>query len=675
MVCVAFVLVPERSIVKAADDAFITIMKDGSVLGTDKIVRIGNTYTFVDDINTGEARYGIEIMRDNVVIDGAGHTLEGKFNRTALWNHTISRYGIRTSNKDCITIKNLNIKKYGDGICHFLSSYGNIINNNITDCGGGILIYNSINNTLSSNSLVNNTEHFEIHVDSFSDYNNDIDTSNTMDGKPFYYWINQSDRTVPTDAAFVFLIQCTNITISNIEFSGNDQNIFLKATTNCTIYNNTIIGSGKNRGIELENSNNNKIFNNTIKNQNFGVLLESSVNNVIDKNHFTDDGVGIKLTGSYNTTVFSNIITKTVEGIYFAEFNSEPPTVSYSVTGNIISGNQIADGTNGITAHGNNVVDKNRILGNSGTAIKVDKNTTVTNNVVFNCGTGIVVTKSYNFMKNNTIANTGYSFFFPELHSDYWRMNYVNVIINDIDESNTIDGKPVCYWVNKQDETVPENAGYVILVKCNNVTVQNLNFTSNKEGIILLGTKNSTVFRNWLSENSIGLGIFHSDNNTVSENIIKNNDAGIRIGDSKYNTITFNNITNNTWGIDFKGSQTNNTIYCNNFVENGVAGTTLQVSINKLYGAGLGNFWDNGTIGNYWSDYKIIHADATQINGTTVGNIPFYINENNQDNYPLMEETNIPEFSLWSILPVLIATTATVIIWKHKIQKAKTLRR
>jgi len=43
------------------------------------------------------------------------------------------------------------------------------------------------------------------------------------------------------------------------------------------------------------------------------------------------------------------------------------------------------------------------------------------------------------------------------------------------------------------------------------------------------------------------------------------------------------------------------------------------------------NEWDNGLEGNYWSNYTGTDSD---LNG--VGDIPYVIDENNQDNYPLM---------------------------------------
>jgi nitrous oxidase accessory protein NosD len=74
------------------------------------------------------------------------------------------------------------------------------------------------------------------------------------------------------------------------------------------------------------------------------------------------------------------------------------------------------------------------------------------------------------------------------------------------------------------------------------------------------------------------------------------------------------------------------------------------------------NIWDNGTIGNYWSDYEGLDSDEDGI-----GDTPYIINENNQDNHPLMNPSAIPEFPSWLILPLFLIATFSALVVKKRI--------
>jgi len=136
---------------------------------------------------------------------------------------------------------------------------------------------------------------------------------------------------------------------------------------------------------------------------------------------------------------------------------------------------------------------------------------------------------------------------------------------------------------------------------------------------------------------------------------------------------------NNGWGIRLEGSQNNNVIYHNSFVDNKVE-EGLQVSIPGEWTmdgmkSGGGNVWDNGTVGNYWSDYLVRYPNATEIDGSGVGDTPFYINENNIDRYPVMEAAIIPEFPSWTpITFTLVVLAVAFAIYKQKLRKPKDER-
>jgi hypothetical protein len=52
----------------------------------------------------------------------------------------------------------------------------------------------------------------------------------------------------------------------------------------------------------------------------------------------------------------------------------------------------------------------------------------------------------------------------------------------------------------------------------------------------------------------------------------------------------------------------------------------------------VANTWDDGypAGGNYWSDYVTRYPSASEIDASGLWDTPYVINENNQDNYPLM---------------------------------------
>jgi hypothetical protein len=75
----------------------------------------------------------------------------------------------------------------------------------VRNFANGITLSRSIYVRLRDDSMMNNTYNFgdetlQVH---------DIDTSNTVDGKPIYFWVNQRDKQVPADAGFVALVDST----------------------------------------------------------------------------------------------------------------------------------------------------------------------------------------------------------------------------------------------------------------------------------------------------------------------------------------------------------------------------------------------------------------------------------------------------------------------------------
>jgi parallel beta-helix repeat protein len=155
--------------------------------------------------------------------------------------------------------------------------------------------------------------------------------------------------------------------------------------------------------------------------------------------------------------------------------------------------------------------------------------------------------------------------------------------------------------------------------------------TNNQYGITLVGSSEISVFGN-VAINGAYYGILvgeGSSGNVVSGNNVANNDlCGIWLYDfCSSNVISGNSMTNNHGGIGFQRSS-GNSVYHNNFIDN-----SFQV-LHPAPGWESVNTWneDYPSGGNYWSDYT-----GTDTNRDGIGDTPYIINANNQDNYPLMK--------------------------------------
>ena len=373
----------------------------------------------------------------------------------------------------------------------------------------------------------------------------------------------------------------------------------------------TVQGSGT--GITLSGRSNVTIKNMKINACDYGIMLVSSSNSSISANNISVNNYnGVWLYLSSNVSVYQNRITE-------CEY--------YGI---------------GLDNSQNNSICENTITDNEG-GLYLDwspNNIVVANNVTASTYSGIRLQVSpNNTLKHNIMADNRYNFeVFGDSPSD---------LVNHVDVSNTVNGKPVYYLINEWDRIVPSDAGYVALVNCSRIVVQNLNLTNNGKGVTVASTINSTVIGNkisnnvwgiWLLEshgvniisNDItansyyGVDIAYSSNNNISANHIRGSYlAGIRFSFSTHNNIIGNDVVNNQLGIKLYVSS-HNKIYHNNFL-----GNAQQVDAKT---SSVANAWDNGyqSGGNCWDDYSELDS-----NHDGIGDSPYEIEPNYADDYPL----------------------------------------
>jgi parallel beta-helix repeat protein len=412
-----------------------------------------------------------------------------------------------------------------------------------------------------------------------------------------------------------------NVTITDIVISNSHAySIFLDESSNCRIVNNSILSIDCMWGIRLVDSHHNLLTNNTVMNTYKAIELVGSSYNILSNNEVIDNTHGIWLNGQYHPS-----------------------------TGNTLRNNVMTDNKHSFLVY------------------------------------------------SHFMSRSGY--------------------INDVDTSNIVDGKPIYYWINRCNETIPLDASCVVIVDSSGITVKNLRLRNTATGVCLAYTENSVIENVTATTNYLGIWLEHSDSNIITKNNLTDNDgpgiflgwsghnnltdnfvqntnssgiwledclpgyntligntvlysrtgktqewdgAGILVDDSDHCKVIDNNVTSNSFGIVVGATQAtanqlsgnnivmndvglmlggavHNVIYHNNFIDN-----KLQVDTGKGMWEPRNNTFDSGypSGGNYWSNYTGVDLFSgpyqNEMGSDGIGDTRHVLDENNEDNYPLM---------------------------------------
>ncbi|PKP52540.1 MAG: hypothetical protein CVT90_02590, partial [Candidatus Altiarchaeales archaeon HGW-Altiarchaeales-3] len=308
------------------------------------------------------------------------------------------------------------------------------------------------------------------------------------------------------------------------------------------------------------------------------------------------------------------------------------PGYGVDITDNEIYNETISLFGNNITLNCNNA----QLIGNGegiGIHILSSDNSKVENCIIKNYATGLLLSYSTKVtLHNNSMENNTYNFDIQTTEISHY--------IHDIDTTNKVNGKRMYYLVNEQNAKI-DNAGFIALISCDNITVSNSTLTNNGYGAIIINSSSSKLMNNDLSQNRYGIftdysssyieiinnhltnmsyaGIYIKNSNSInmSDNEINGaNNAieGVYIKNSAGNTI-FNNImdSNRNNGIILVNSSGNELI--DNEITNNYDGLWI-------YGSSNDNTISDNTI--KFNDKRGIGVESLSVNNTIIGNIIEY---------------------------------------------------
>ena len=714
-----------KSVFLLGEDRNTTLIDGGVSINCIQVVLSG--FTIQGSVNIGDSDHTVKnvTVGGNIIRDG------GIFMSTI----TYPRLPVFTNNtimNNIIANNTIGIHLFGHGTNNIISgnvvtnnevgilleNYGNntVLNNIVTGNMFGICLSSS-HNLLRNNTMATNQYNFitgiPFHGPSKSLPVNDVDPSNTVNGKPVYYIMDKSNMVIGPfsfpDVGYLALKNCSNITVQNLTLTSNGQGIFISESTNITVKGNTF----KDNMIALQTVNTNcSVFEN---------------NTIIKNLH------GAFFGGVFNITIMNNMFkNNTLRLLPYHWPEKWPPyLVSYWIT------NELFWYSGGMFLYGSS-------------------NSTITDNVFLNNERGIYLSLcSYNTFRNNIMMGNVYNFGVDpsRLYPPEWTVNppaepqISPYVMNDIDASNTVDDKPIYYLINHRNEQVPTDAGCVFLINSTNIIVKDLTIQNNEQGIFLFDTINTIISNNTITNTRYGIltrGYRVRDiqvNNTIIENNITKNGAGIEVDcgsmhvisnnileenlagiftRTEENVFTQNILMNNTfppegdWIFGYQPTRcistiwyfalgpagiileaSNNTV-CYNTIQNNYYGISIGIYswrggniiyhnnfINNTYHAYLvsTNTWDNGypSGGNYWSDYKGIDThkgpNQNETGSDGIGDAPYFVGkwvdpfrasgpevDDQWDRYPLTSPVTTFNAGVWNKVNyyVDIASNSTI---------------
>lgn len=447
--------------------------------------------------------------------------------------------------------------------------------------------------------------------------------------------------------------------IENVSLNGF--NITISSNRSFIIRNSLIQNVEEKNAIEITDSGEFTIVNNTINNtKGIAVKLSNcndfniSNNSIYNTSQYYSGsipfgGKAIDLLNCINGTFDNNTVNSGLFGLSIAENNIDVSIINNSIGNNIYSGISIKAAQN-ITILNNELFGKN-------TLDILDRNGVIYNYTIVNGsnkvdGKPLIYYQDVSGLQSEDFSNAGQVIL----------LNCSNTVMDKLDV-------PIhCYFCN--DTTISNNTidsfNFAInFQKCNETKLLNNDILNNAYGVYLINNNRSKIEGNSILFNYVSMQLLGFQDSELINNTVANSSASaIVIRDSSFEipsspmksrnlTISFNTIRNNS--CEGLMLEVNNSIISSNTFDNnpygiGIAEGSSNIFFNNSFtnndysatdncevGA---NDWNNTETGNYWDDYTGVDNDKDGF-----GDTPYNIGggAGSQDHLPIYIDTTPPD--------------------------------
>jgi len=352
-----------------------------------------------------------------------------------------------------------------------------------------------------------------------------------------------------------------------------------------------------------------------------GISVHSSSNITISNSEIHARSADIDLYYSWNITMNGNQLYGGEDSFY------EASILGWRASGLTITGNSFHGGGLVLFEGENNTIDGNEFLSRD---IYFFMDSSVFSNYHY---PSILLSSNRKAVVTGNTMNAG-GIMLNNLHDE----QFVPVNL----DSNLVAGRPIYFIHGARNVTVPGDAGQVIAVGSENVTIQGITIVNTTFGITLVNVINSTIQDVGVSGSGSVIGLQESsgnliknlhrvdpgplylelegsDNNVVQDSIfggnlwsgmqisfsnrnrienntfISNGRAGLELdAGSSYNIITGNTFENNSIGVDLESSGSGNMVNFNNFTGNSEFGLVAWNRVDEEVDA-ANNWWGDAS--------------------------------------------------------------------------------